>query len=166
MALGESSLQGSESTSELELDLVLFETSQRRLALLASVVQEVVRAVAVSPLPQAPDIIEGVINLRGTAVPVIDIRPRFQFPASLLTPEQHLIVARAGSRVVALRVDHVIGLVQVPAAAVQAPEQVVPGNRHIAGIARLADGVVVIQDLAQFLSLEEASTLDAALQVS
>lgn len=145
------------------INLVLFDVSQRRIALPASVVQEVIRAVAISPLPTAPEIVEGVINFRGTVLPVIDVRPRFGFPPSPLTPDQHFIVARAGRRIVAMRVDHVVGLEQVGADEIQSADQVATGSRHVAGIARLADGAVVIQDLEHFLSLDEAAALDTAL---
>jgi len=149
-----------------QVDLVLFEVGQRRLALRAPVVQEIVRAAAISPLPQAPAIVEGVINVRGIVLPVVDIRSRFELPALALSPDHHLIVARTSRRTLVLRVDQVVGLIQVSGDAVLPPETVTPGSRHIAGIARLADGVVVIQDLDQFLSLDEAAELEAALPAS
>jgi purine-binding chemotaxis protein CheW len=147
-----------------QVHLVLFETAGRRLALPASAVQEIVRAAAISPLPRAPEIVEGVINVRGTVLPVVDIRARFGLPASTLSPDQYFILAHTRTRVVVLRVDQVVGLIQVGHDAVLPPETVAPGSRHIAGIARLSDGVVVIQDLDQFLSLDEATRLEAAIQ--
>ena len=149
-----------------QVDLVLFEVGQRRLALPALIVQEIVRAAAINPLPEAPTIVEGVVNLRGTVLPVVDIRSRFDLPAVALSPDQHFLVARTDRRILVLRVDQVIGLVQVHRDAILASEAVTPGSRHVAGIARLIDGVVIIQDLDQFLSLDEAAELDAALQES
>jgi len=139
-----------------------FEVADRRVALPAEAIQEVVRAVAISRLPKAPPVVEGVINVRGTLVPALDIRARFRLPPEPLDPGQHLIIARAGSRTVALRVDRAVALVTVDEAAI-APGSVVPGAEHVAGIARLPDGVLVIHDLERFLSLDEAGQLDEAV---
>jgi purine-binding chemotaxis protein CheW len=143
--------------------LLLFALGEHRFALPAETVVEVVRVVAWAPLPLAPAIVEGVVNVRGTLVPVLDIRARFGNPAVAVDPDQHLIIARAGSRVVALRVDRALDLVGIPDGAVEPVERIAPGTRLVAGLARLPDGVLVIHDLERFLSLEEAARLDAAL---
>lgn len=121
------------------------------------------RAVSIVPLPNAPPIIEGVINVRGALVPVLDIRKRFGLPASENAPSQHLILAEAGERSVALRVDRAHELVTV------APDDIVPADQTIAGVgivsglALLPDGVLVIHDLERFLSLEEVRATATAL---
>lgn len=124
---------------------------------------EVARTVAVAPLPKAPPIVEGVINVRGSLVPVLDIRQRFGMPPSALTPDQHLIIARSGPRVVALRVDRALDLVVVDEDSIHSAARVAPGVEYVAGIARLADGLLVIHDLESFLSLDEAQQVDAAI---
>jgi purine-binding chemotaxis protein CheW len=68
--------------------------------------------VAVAPLPRAPPIVEGVINVRGTLVPVLDIRLRFGMSPHPPTLDQHLIIATSGAHVVALRVDRALELVE------------------------------------------------------
>ena len=78
--------------------LLTFEIADRRFALPARLVQEVVRAVAFSPLPKSPPIIEGVINYRGTLVPVLGTRQRFGLAPLPLAPDQHLLVAVLGTR--------------------------------------------------------------------
>lgn len=144
------------------VQLLTFDVGERRIALLAAVVQEVTWAVAVTPLPKAPPIIEGVINLRGTLVPVLDIRRRFALPAQPVTPQQHFIVAHAGRRLVALRVDRALDLVAVQEEAIEAAARLTPGVEYVAGIAKLGDDLVVIHDLEQFLSLEESEQVDTA----
>ena len=143
--------------------LLSFELERRRFAIPALLVREIVRAVAVSALPRAPAIVEGMINLRGDLVPVLDIRSRFGLPAVPTHPQQYFVVAEAGARTVVLRVDHVIGLVEVPESAIEPPS--LPGTEHVAGIAKLAEGLLVIHDLARFLSLDETVALDGALPV-
>lgn len=144
-------------------ELLVFALDAHRFALPAEVVVEVVRVVAWSPLPSAPEIVEGAINVRGTIVPVLDVRVRFGLPPADVDPDQHLIVARAGSRVVALRVDRALALLAIRDDAVEPVGRVAPGTRLVAGVARLPDGVLVIHDLERFLSLDEGARLDAAM---
>lgn len=122
-----------------------------------------VRAVAIAALPKAPPIVEGIINFRGTLVPVLDIRQRFGLGPIPLAPEQHLILAQAGHRLVAMRVDRALDLVVVDQDAIRTAAQVAPGAEYVAGIAKLADGLLVIHDLESFLSIDEAGQVDAAV---
>lgn len=144
-------------------ELLVFALSEHHFGLPAEVVVEIVRVVACAPLPGSPEIVEGVIDVRGTLVPVLDVRGRFGLPAAVVDLEQHLILARAGLRVVALRVDRALDLVSVPDGAVVPVERLAPATPLVAGVARLPDGVLVIHDLDRFLSLDEGERLDAAL---
>jgi purine-binding chemotaxis protein CheW len=141
--------------------LVVFELDADRFALLGSQVRSALRAVAIAALPGAPSIVEGVVSVHGEIVPVLDVRRRFGFPAKPLRPDQHFLVAQAGARVIALRVDRVASVVSVGSDAID-PTAVVPGLEYLAGIARLPDGLLVIHDLERFLSLDEARQLDDA----
>ncbi len=143
--------------------LLSFEVGSHRFALPASLVREVTRAVAIAVLPKAPPIVEGIINFRGTVVPVLDIRQRFGLPPAPLALEQHLIIAHAGQRLVALRVDRAVDLVGVDRDSIESAARAAPGAEYVAGIARLADGLLVIHDLESFLSLEEAGQVDVAV---
>ena len=89
-------------------ELLKFELGRQLFGIPLRDVSEVVRAVSVAPLPKAPPIIEGVINLRGTIIPVLDIRARFKLPPKGIGPSDHLVVARAKDRVVAVRVDRAL----------------------------------------------------------
>jgi purine-binding chemotaxis protein CheW len=151
------------SNANVPLQFLVFELDGLRIALPIATVQEVVRAVAISPLPQAPPAVEGVINARGTLVPAFDLRQRFGVSPRPLSPDQHLILAFAGPRLAALRVDRAIDLVAVARHDVEIAEQIVPGVGHVDAIARLPDGLLIIQDLERFLSSAETEQVDAAL---
>lgn len=144
--------------------LLVFALDSRRFALPAGQVREIVHAVAVAALPKAPPIVEGAINYRGIIVPILNIRRRFNLPDEPLHPTQHFIVAHAGPRLVALRVDRATDLLSVPDDAIEPATRSVPGAGYVLGIAKLADGLIVIHDLEQFLALDEAQHLDAALE--
>lgn len=145
------------------MTLLVFEVDRLRLAIPAQSVEQVHAAVAIAALPKAPPIVEGVVNVRGSLVPVLDLRRRFGLVPVALAPEQHLILARCGPRVVALRVDRASAVAAVPRDAVESAERIVPGAEYLAGIAKLPDGLLVIQDLERFLSLDEGQKVDVAL---
>jgi purine-binding chemotaxis protein CheW len=144
------------------LSVLVFEAAGRRYALPAADVQEMQRAVTIVPLPGAPEIVEGVIDLRGALVPVLDIRKRFGLAPKEVEPGDHLVVAWAGARRVALRVDRAHDLAAIDPRDVEDPQSVAPAARYLAGIARLPGGLVLIHDLRAFLSQAEAASLDQA----
>lgn len=144
-------------------EILVFELDTQRYALCSSEVRELLRAVTVVPLPRAPAIVEGIINVRGDVVPVLDVRTRFGIRAKPAEHTDHLIVARAGSRLVALRTDRALGLTRVDAGAVASGQSIASGLEYLAGVACLPDGLVLIHDLSTFLSQAEAAALDEAL---
>lgn len=145
------------------LDLLTFSLDGERCALLASAVREVVRAALPTRLPKAPPIVSGVLNVRGELVPVLDIRQRFGLSRRTIDPDDYIVVARAGGRVVAFAVERALDLVQVPATEIHAATEIAAGTKHVAGIVRLSDGLLVIYDLHGFLSVNEALVLDRSL---
>ena len=148
---------------EIPPELLVFEVGGQRYGLPAADVRELLRAVTLTPLPRAPAIVEGVINVRGVLVPVLDIRGRFRLPPKPPEPTDHLIVARAGGRLVALRVDRAVELTRLDPAAVERAEAVVPGVVYVAQMAKLPDGLMLVHDLNTFLSHAEAAELAEAL---
>ena len=144
------------------MQLLLFSLDGERIAVPVDVVVESVRAVAVTPLPKAPGVVEGVIDLRGAVVPVFDMRLRFRRASRAVSPADHFVIVHAGARLAALHVDQVLDLIEVDDAAVATLDGRVRAE-HVAGVATLADGLALIHDVATFLTRAEAETLDAAL---
>jgi purine-binding chemotaxis protein CheW len=144
------------------LQILIFEVGERRYGLPAADVVELLRAVSIVPLPGAPAAVEGVINLRGKIVPVLDVRGRFRLPPRPLEPTDHFIVARADERVVALRVDRALDLLELDPADVEDARDVVPGVEHVSRIARLPNDLILIHDLRTFLSWEESAAVEEA----
>lgn len=145
------------------VELVVFEVERQRYAIPLDDTAEIVRIPSINILPKAPQIIEGVINVRGRVVPVLDVRARFRHPAKAPEPTEHLIVARAGPRVVALRVDRVLELSRIDANDVEDAKAILPIAEYVAGVAKLQDGLVFIHDLKTFLTAAEAEGVDDAL---
>ncbi|MBV9774635.1 MAG: chemotaxis protein CheW [Gemmatimonadetes bacterium] len=145
------------------MEVLLFEVFAERCGIAVTEVRSVVRAVAVARLPGAPPVVEGVIDLRGETVPVLALRRRFRLPERPLHPDDVFVVARAGARTVALWVDAAVGMAVVDPAAIEPAGALVADPGHVAGVARLPDGLLLIHDPATFLSAAEADRLDAAL---
>lgn len=142
--------------------VLILDVDGRRSALLAEVVIELHRMVAVVPLPGAPAVVDGVIDVRGAVVAVIDLRARFGLPVHPPMPSEHLVLARANDRMVALRADRVLDLVEIPSAAIASARELAPGP-NLSGVAVLEDGLLLIHDVDAFLSEHEVAVLDGAL---
>jgi purine-binding chemotaxis protein CheW len=143
--------------------LLRFTIDEHRYGVAGDAVAEIVRAVAVTPLPRAPAVIRGIIDVRGTIVPVFDLRRRFGIPERPVAPADHFILVRTSSRVAALHVDTVTDLVDVDDRATTDSTRQVTGAAEVAGVATLPDGLVLIHDVETFLSRAESDTLSAAL---
>lgn len=126
-------------------------------------VERVVRAVEITPLPKAPAIVIGIVNVQGRVTAVVDIRKRFGLREREPALSDHLVVANTVKRPVALVVDAVTGVREYSEAEVAAADAIVPGTDYIAGVVKLSDGMALIQDLDRFLSLDEERRLDEAL---
>jgi purine-binding chemotaxis protein CheW len=146
--------------------LLTFELDERRFGLPMADIREVVRVAAFAPLPQAPQVIEGVLNFRGMAVPVLDIRARFGLPPRDVRTSDHLVVAQAGRRTAAIRVDRVSDLIEAATGDVEDVSAVTPHAGLVAGVLKLPGDIILIHDLARFLSAAEAADLDRALQAA
>jgi len=143
--------------------LLLFSMAHQRFALHAAAVERVTPMVEITSLPQAPKAVLGVIDFHGRVVPVFDIRGRFGLREHEPDPDDHLIVARGTRRTVGLPVDQALEVIERPASDLARSDSILPDLGPIEGVLKLEDGLVLIQDLDRFLSLDEERALDEAL---
>jgi purine-binding chemotaxis protein CheW len=144
--------------------LVVFTLDEERYALPLDSVERIVRAAAVTPLPKAPEIVFGIIAVRERIIPVVNVRKRFRLPEREIGPADQFIIARARSLTVALAVDTARNVMELPEAGAVAPDAIMTGMEYVAGVAKTADGMVLIHDLDAFLSLAEENALAEALR--
>ncbi|MDX1513812.1 MAG: chemotaxis protein CheW [Gammaproteobacteria bacterium] len=144
--------------------LLEFRIGEERYGLPADVVDRVVNMVSITPLPGAPDVVSGVIDVAGELVPAISMRKRLGRPEMAISPDSYLCLARTKQRPVALIVDAVSGVSGYRDEDLTPAGEIFPQLKHVRGIARLGDGLVLVNDLDAFLSLEEQSQLDAAMK--
>ena|ERR671937_2673611 len=144
--------------------LVLFRVGTQHCAIPVSAAERVLPMVAIAPLPDAPPIALGAVNVEGRLVAVLDLQRRLGLPPCELGRAARLLVVSVGRRTFALPVDDVVGVTEVPADAIVDAGDVLPELGVVAGIAVLGDGMTLIHDLEAFLSLEEERALQEALR--
>ncbi len=145
-----------------ETQLVVFVLENEEFACNISDVREVLKMVRVTPLPRSIDFVEGVINLRGEVIPVIDLRKRFNLDDAERTDDSRIIIVEVETRMVGLIVDSVSEVIRMASENIQdSPDQV--AGRHtdlIIGVGKLEERLLIILNLGKILSTEEQIALD------
>ena len=143
---------------------LVFTLEEQRYALYLSAVERIVRMVEITPLPKAPEIVFGVINVQGQVVPVVNVRKRFRLPEREIDLSDQLIIAHSSRRTVALVADAVSGVVERSEKEIITPEKILPGIAYVEGVIKFEDGMILIHDLDKFFSLEEEAMVDNAME--
>jgi purine-binding chemotaxis protein CheW len=126
-------------------------------------IKEIIRPQRLTNLPKAPPFIEGVINLRGSVIPVVDLRKRFEMPARTDGSSTRLLIVRLASQTIGLVVDDVTEVITVPASDIKPPPAVSDGliADHLLGVCLSADVLVMLLDIDRLLSTNEVTALGA-----
>jgi purine-binding chemotaxis protein CheW len=146
-----------------EFQLVVFELGEERYGLDIATVYEIIRHQPVTAVPQAPSFVEGVINLRGRIIPVVDLRRRFGMATGTLTKASRIVVCEAAGTRVGLVVDGVSEVLMVPAEAVEQTPDVASGYdaAYLRGIAKLGERLVILLDLGGLFGEADAAAIAA-----
>src|ERR1700704_3767754 len=145
-----------------EQQLVVFQLGAEFYGVEIARVHEIIRLQAITRVPRAPSFVEGVINLRGKVIPVIDLRRRFGLAAAEHTRASRIVVVEIGDQVVGIIVDAVSEVLRVNGATVEPPSPVVAGvdSEYIHGIAKLPERLVILLDLDRVLARDERRALE------
>ena len=145
-----------------ERQLVVFQLGAELYGVEISRVHEIIRLQSVTRVPKAPGFVEGVINLRGKVIPVVDLRRRFGLPTADHTRASRIVVVELGDQVVGIVVDGVSEVLRVNTATVEPPSPVVAGidSEYLHGIAKLTDRLVILLDLDRILARDERRALE------
>ena len=145
--------------------LVSFNLGSEEFAVDIAVVQEIVRMPEITKVPRTADFVEGVVNLRGKIIPVVDLRKRFGLPVGAATKSTRIIIVTIGGRTVGMIVDGVSEVLRLGADAIEAAPELVTSAidaSFIRGIAKLAERLLILLSLELILSQEEVRALEAA----
>ena len=133
---------------------ILFELAGTPYAVPSSVVQRMEMIEHVTPVPNAPSYVDGLVFSRGRVVPAVNLRRRFGFAAADYGPKTRLIVVSAGDRTVGLIVDSAREFVTITTDSIQPPPEGLAGTsgNYLSGIATVDNRVILILDVAEVLN--------------
>ena len=156
--------QKNQHTANEMVHVVSFSLGSEEYGVDISQVQEIIRMVEITHVPRAPHFMEGVINLRGQLIPIIDLRTRFGMPRAEQTKSTRIVVTEIGSKRVGIVVDAVSEVINIPLEQVEdAPEMIAGvGTEYIQGVGKVGERLIILLDLTMVISGEEKAELETA----
>ncbi|RMF02180.1 MAG: chemotaxis protein CheW [Chloroflexi bacterium] len=147
----------------MENQIVVFKLGREFYGVEIAAVEGIIKMQAITSVPKSPEFVEGVTNLRGTVLPVVDMRKRFGLPAAEETKETRIIVVEMNGLTVGMVVDAVNEVLRVPVEDIEPPSPMVAtvDSAFITGIAKVSDRLIILLDLAKVLTLHEQAELTA-----
>ena len=144
-----------------EDQLVVFQLAQQTYGIDIASVYEIIRMEKITRVPRTPDFIEGVINLRGKIIPVIDLCKRFNLAETEKTSSSRIIIVDVGGNTIGIIVDAVSEVLSVPADSIEPPPPMIHGidAAYLRGIAILDDRLIILLNLDKLLYEQEKSEL-------
>lgn len=140
------------------LQLVTFKIENEEFGVDILTVQEINRMMNITRIPNAPDFVEGVINLRGKIVPVVDLRKRLSFPRKEYDKNTRIIVVELDGITLGFIVDSVSEVLRLPQSVVEPPPSIVSGveSDYVEGVGKLDQRLLILLDLKKiFLENEK-----------
>lgn len=145
-----------------DIQIVGFRIGRETFGLPISLVREIVRVPEITSVPNAPDYIEGVINLRGRIIPVVDLRKRFGENLIEASTKNRIVVVEMESRFIGLMVNSASEVLRLPPSEIEAPHSVFQDGElnFITGVGKLKGRLVILLDLNRVLQRGELRSLD------
>lgn len=143
------------------LQLVTFSIGEEEFGVDILKVQEIIRTMEITKVPRAPEFVEGVINLRGKVIPIIDLHRRFGLDSKTHDKHTRIIVIEINNMIVGFVVDSVSEVLRIPASTVEPPPPVVAGleSEYISGVGKLQDRLLILLDLDRLLSNDDIGAI-------
>ena len=145
----------------MEHQLVVFELAKEYYGVDISAVESIIKMQSITIVPHAPAFVEGVTNLRGKVLPVIDLHKRFGLVGEANNKDSRIMVVSVGSAEVGMEVDGVSKVLIITDEAIEPPPGMVTSvdSSFITGIARIVDRLVIMLDLKKVLVNQEEKEL-------
>ena len=139
------------------LQIITFKVGKEEFSVSIHKVQEIIRITDITSIPNSPPFVDGIINLRGNVIPVIDSRKRFGLPEAERTDASRVIVVESGAKIVGLIVDSVTEVLQLPKNTVEPPPDIVGGvdSDYIDGVGKYDERLVILLNLEKVLNFKE-----------
>lgn len=145
-----------------ELQLVSFNIGSEEFGVDILKVQEIIRMVEITRVPQAPHYVEGVINLRGKVIPIVDLRKRFSLQMKEYDKNTRIVVVDIDGSIMGMIVDAVSEVLRLPASTIEPPPDIVTGvnAEYIKGVAKLENRLLIFLDLSRVVDFKELAQVD------
>lgn len=154
-------------TDSQEVQVIAFKLGREEYAVDITSVQEIIMPQNKTKIPKSPEFVEGVINLRGNIIPVIDGRKRFGLELQKESSETRIMVLELESSTIGLTVDSVSEVIHLPTKDVQAsPVNADNNTDFILGIGKFRDRLIILLDPDNFLDLKEIESIKNIAQVA
>jgi purine-binding chemotaxis protein CheW len=153
--MSSTALNDTEAGPEDATQLVVFRVERSEYALPVGNVGEILRMVAIAPVPEAPAWLSGMVNLRGRVIPVIDLRTRLGLPAVPVGLNTPIIVAETEGQMVGLIADSVTDFLTVPVEAIEPPDAGLFVSNTVQSVARAGERLILIFDLERLCAGSE-----------
>lgn len=144
------------------LQLVSFHIDNEEFGVEILKVQEIIRMMLVTKVPNAPCFIEGVINLRGRVIPIIDLRIRLGLERISHNNSTRIIVLEISNKTIGFIVDSVNEVLRIPKSIIETPPDIISGgvkSEYITAVGKLDDRLLILLNLEKILSSEETESL-------
>lgn len=144
------------------LQLISFYIGNEKFCIDILKVREVIRLVEITRVPKTPDFIDGVINLRGQVIPIIDVRSRFGMDRKKHDKNTRIIVFEVKTKIVGFLVDRVSEVLRVPESLIGPPPAIVAGieSDYITAVGLVENQLLILLDLEKILSYEETRLVE------
>jgi purine-binding chemotaxis protein CheW len=152
-----------EKNTGAEQQLVVFTLGNESYAVDINTVKEIIHLQPVTRLPGTPPSVEGVINLRGSVIPIIDLRKRFEMDLVERSKDTRIVVVNCGNSSVGVIVDSVAQVLRIPLESVEPASNVFSDEQveYLLGIVKLTNRLIILLDMDRILSSQELSSLRA-----
>ena len=157
-----------DTSNSNERQLVVFRLADEDYGLNIETVREIIRLQAVTYVPDSPDFVEGLINLRGSVTPVVELRKRFGVELTEATSQTRIVVVDIGGENIGIIVDEVSEVLWISEDAIEPTSAVITteDSYYIDGIAKLGDRLLILLDLERVLSVADRESLTDAKQAA
>jgi purine-binding chemotaxis protein CheW len=147
------------------IQLVSFRLGNEEFAVEILRVQEINRMVEITHVPQVPHFVDGIINLRGKVIPVVDLRTKFGMETKDRDKNSRIVVCDVGGETVGMVVDAVSEVLRVPQSTVEAPPEIVrsSGLEYIRGVVKLEERLLLFLDISK-LATEVSQAMNEQLE--
>jgi len=143
--------------------LLVFIIDGKRYAIHLQAVERVVPAVEITPLPEGPDIVTGVINVQGRVIPILNIQRKFRLHERVIDPDDNIVIVNGPKWTVAFAVDSVEGVIERRQEEIIPAESILPDMEYTEGVVKIHDDIVFLHDIDKALSFEEIGKLEAVI---